>query len=277
LPQRADFDIDVRSDRFGNQRIALNQWKGSGTFRCGPIEAPFQANGDWILTQTLLAPPTLAFMWDATFKDEKGQVNAHAALNTHNSLATHLKLQHRQSPAAAPAAPTGLVDDSKSASDIDPQPYYSEVNLKSDLGQLSGELALLGDALLWLGADPLPAPAAGVTQSQPQPLTFELEGNWSQIHLRPVGTIPAWLVGALAAEANHHLHLAAATQQSQLEQAFLTEIAQLQVLVNTAVEQARSLNVHHERQLLATQQQLQRQIDQIDGLEYARRPGAVIR
>jgi hypothetical protein len=276
LPQRPNFDIDVRSDRFGNDRFAVNQWKGAGTFRCGPIESQFQASGDWRLTQEPFAPPTLNFAWEATFQHQLGQVMAWVEHNSLKSSASHLKLRHMPA-ALAKATPSTRGDVSETAAGNDLHQSFSEVNLISDSGQLRGQLALFSDTLLWLGADPVPELPANATSTQPQALQFELEGDWNQMQLKPTGTIPAWLAGALAAEANQRLQLAAAAQQSQLQREFETELAQLQLLVNTALEHAKSQSSEHERQLLATQQHLQRQIDQMDGLEYARRPGELVR
>ncbi len=270
--QRPSYDVNIRSNRHGNEWLQLTEWKASGDFSNAELQTPFQASGSWSLTQEPLLQSSLDFAWRATFFLDQAQVDVRAEHLSQKSDTTELHMQIGKSKT-----------NRRNLALIDPGDLGAErtsgahVKLTSQSGKLEGELAVPANAFDWIESTTLAALMQFASQPEAEPLRFRIAGPWTEVHLELVGAVPVWLSQAVASEADACNQIASQTSKLQLEQTFTSELLQLQQLVNSALSESKPLAADHTRQLLAKQDRLQRQLDDRNGTEFARRPGAITR
>ena len=153
----------------------------------------------------------------------------------------------------------------------------ARVSLTSHADNFSGQLTIPRDALDCIESTTLIPLLQFDSRPAAEPLQFNISGPWTNVKLELIGATPSWISQAVTAEAETQLKIAVEAATVHLDQAFAAEWQQLTQFVATGVGDQKSLTNNHTRQLLATQDRLQQQLDDKDRTEFARRPGAIAR
>jgi hypothetical protein len=270
---RPSYDVNIRSNQHGNEWLQISQWKAAGNFSYGDRQSLFRASGTWELTQEPFLPSSLAFQWHASFHREHAQVDVQVEHASQHSETLQLAMQVKKT-ALNTREIVALQPLELQAS----EPATSvRVSLTSQAGNFSGQLTIPRDALDCIESATLIPLLQFDSRPEAEPLQFDVSGPWTDVNLKLIGATPSWISQAVTAEAETRLKTAAEAATVHLDQAFAAELQQLTQFVATAVGDQKSLTNNHTRQLLATQDRLQQQLDDKDRTEFARRPGAIAR
>ncbi len=271
--QRPSYDVNIRSNQHGNEWLQISEWKAAGEFRYGDLQSLFEARGTWELTQEPFQPTNLSSEWQATFHRDHAQVDVHVQHASQHSERLQVVLQLEKT---APNT-RELVTTQPTEPQADKPANGVRANLTSQAGIFSGQLTIPREALDCIESATLIPLLQFDSQPAAEPLRFDVSGPWTDVKLGLMGTTPTWITQAVTTEAEARLKIASETAMQQLEQAFAAELQQLTQLVATAVGDQKSLTINHTRQLLAAQDRLQQQLDNRNGTEFARLPGAIAR
>lgn len=279
---RPSYDVNIRSNRHGNEWLALSDWRASGEFNCGGLTTPYKASGNWLLTQEPSRPRQLELVWQATFYREQSQIEVRTQHASQRSPQTHWEIL--QGPQDSATASKPMLNS--------PAPIRSRLELNSQFGKLQGTAALTASTLSrlaqelntqWHDSESASA-LTTLMQAVPtgkeldgQPLEFDVDGTWSDASLHLRGDVPTWLSQSVATAIDRRVQVASDANRQRLDHEFDSQLSELQKLVAVAVADCRSLTAHHGQQLLATQDRVQRQLADMTGTEFARRPAAINR
>ena len=162
-------------------------------------------------------------------------------------------------------------------SDIDNPGICAQASLTSQGGKFSGQFTVQREALDCVELMTRAPLLKFESHADAEPLRFDASGQWPDVQLMLNGAPPTWLSKTVATEADAKMKIATEAAKQQLDQVFATELLQLKQLVASAISDSKPLIVKQERQLLAAQDRLQQQVDNQQGTEFARRPGAIAR
>ncbi len=274
VASRPSYDVNIRSDRHGDELFELREWKASGIFSFGDShQSHYQAAGNWTLTQPALLRNELCMNWQASFQREHDHVEVHAEYVASQSDALKLLLVQTAMPSdiREPATPTLEPWQASSLS------QGSQAKVTSQAGVLQGELVLHSDSLHWLAQESNVQSPKLAVQPNAVPLKFQMEGEWTQAKLELSGLVPAWLSQPVIAELETSIQAATQGSRRQLDQQFDSDLAELRQVVSVALAEDRKCCVLADEQLLATRQRLQQRQAEMNGTEFARRPGAITR
>ena len=157
----------------------------------------------------------------------------------------------------------------------------SQTRLVSRLGLLEGKLSITHSRLTDL-VEQLPdgiSDLARQLSSDPtsSPLEFAVSGAWNRVELQLNAAPPASVAGEIEREAQAQLQQAIVRKVAQLDADFERQLLAVRYLVESAASDMKQQILADSQQLYANQQSLQQRLNEMQGIEFARRPDGISR
>lgn len=231
--------------------------KADGQFCVGATSHPFHCTGKWSKWQDIDRQLSVDYSHRFVFPAPEGVIQVTTEATSRRPGLRHIQLVFQPHAPLATAHATHL-----------------DLLASTDGAEVSGELCLepasmarlhSGLASDTLAVTKVPAPEA------PQALRMSLAGDWTTPKFSCDGDLPGWVRTAAIQLSHDSLNESLVTAKAKLIVGFQHQARQLTQLGELAERQSSELSAAYHRDLLAARQRLQNQLEQLDGVEFARR------
>lgn len=281
----ADYDVTVRPAARSKDHIHCFDLKASGEFRNAQFTSPFQASGQWRVAQQRPGAVFRELNCLTSFDCRTSRIEVTADHDSRRSTGIQLRIRM-----LGQAVAEGTNVAATAGVPVVNLPAPVTATLSCNSGALSGTLRVSAEAFVHLSQrlprdllDSLQASSVESAEELPelalseQALQFELSGTWDQPNLELSGSAPDWLTQAVERMLSDKSEEVIAQSYRKLATEFDLRSEQMRERVISSASQAQAMVARDENALLSSQQRLQQRFDEMNGTEFARRPGELQR
>ncbi len=278
--RQSNYDVTVRAASAASDQIQCSDLKASGEFRFAQVKSPFQTSGAWRLAQQRPGEVFRELNSRTLFDCQTHQLEVSGSHDSRKSTGIQLRIRMLNRDVARRARPTSAAE-AMSINSLSPVTAH----LTSEAGRLTGTLCIAAEALPLLSHTPPRDDLAGLQEilndsadkHEREALQFDVRGTWQAPEFKLSSPPAAWLQRAVEAIISQRSQEVIALSQTKLDAEFKLRMEQMQERISLAARAAQAVVSGDESRLLTSQQSLQQRLDEINGTEFARRPGEVQR